>query len=282
MTMNRRALNRRAFLGALLATGAAAPLAANAGFHLPDMRKGPYKHIGVQLYTVRDAFKADPEGTLGKIRAIGYDEVEFTNFADKTPADFKAMVHNAGLMGPSGHVSLADLRSRSDSLLDDMAAAGASYTILAWLPEEERKDWEKLGAELNGYGAKAKARGLKFGYHNHNFEFAPLPDGQIPYHQMLANTDPAQVCFELDCYWASFAGHDPMEILNAHGDRIRQLHLKDKTASGHMAPVGQGVIDFRAILKKAKALGIEHVYVEHDNPTDPFASITASYKYLRS
>ena len=277
MTMNRRAL-----LGSLLTVGAAVPLAAHAGLHWPDLHKGPYKKIGVQLYTVRDAFSADPEGTLGKIRAIGYDEVEFTNFAGKTPADFKQMVHNAGLAGPSGHVSLADLRARADGLLDDMATAGASYAILAWLPEEERKDWEKLGAELNGYGAKAKARGLKFGYHNHNFEFAPLPDGQIPYHQMLANTDPAQVCFELDCYWASLAGHDPLDILNEHGDRIRQLHLKDKTASGDMAPVGQGVIDFRAILKKAKAIGVEHVYVEHDNPTDPFASIAASYKYLRS
>lgn len=270
--------NRRALLSAF----AALPLSACAGMPMiPAGHSGPYKKIGVQLYTVRDAFAGDPEGTLGKVRAIGYDEVEFTNFAGKTPADFKQMVANAGLAGPSGHMSLADLRSRADGLLDDMAAAGATYVVLAWLPEEERKDWAKMGAEMTGYGAKAKARGLKFAYHNHNFEFAPLADGQIPYHQLLASTDPALVCFELDCYWASFAGHDPMEILNEHGDRIRQLHLKDKTASGDMAPVGQGVIDFPAILKKAKAIGVDHVYVEHDNPTDPFASITASYKYLR-
>ena len=276
MTMNRRAL-----LGGLLLSGAAAPLAAHAGFHIPFMHDRPYKKIGLQLYTVRDAFTADPQGTLGKVRALGYDEVEFINFGGTTPAAFKTMVANAGLAGPSGHISLADLRAGADTVFANMAAAGADFAILAWLPEEVRKDWKTMATEMNGYGATAKTHGLKFGYHNHNFEFVPTAEGEIPYHLLIENTDPALVCFEMDCYWVSFAGHDPMEILNAHGDRIRQLHLKDKTASGDMAPVGQGVIDFPAILKKARALGVEHVYVEHDNPKDPFASIAASIKDLK-
>ncbi len=271
-------MNRRALLSAF----AALPLAACAHMPaIPGEGARPYKKIGLQLYTVRDAFTADPEGTLGRVRALGYDEVEFINFGGKTPADFKQMVANAGLAGPSGHVSLADLRDHADSLFADMATAGASYAILAWLPENERKDWIRMATEMNGYGARARAHGLKFGYHNHNFEFIPTSDNQIPYELLVANTDPSVVCFEMDCYWVSFAGHDPMDILNRHGDRIRQLHLKDKTASGDMAPVGQGVIDFPAILKKAKSAGVEHVYVEHDNPADPFASIAASIKSLK-
>ncbi len=275
MSIHRRHMLFGALSGLTLSAMAGAAAARTGGMNQP------YDRIGLQLYTVRDAFAADPEGTLGKIRAIGYDEVEFINFGGRTPADFKAMIASAGLSGPSGHVSLADLRDHADSLFAGLAAAGASYAILAWLPEEVRNDWVKMAGEMNGYGATARAHGLKFGYHNHNFEFVPTADGQIPYHLLLANTDPAEVCFELDCYWASLAGHDPLDILNQHGDRIRQLHLKDKTASGDMAPVGQGVIDFPAILEKARAMGVEHVYVEHDNPTDPFASITASLKALK-
>ncbi len=266
---------RQMFLGALAGLG----LSTVAG--TASAMTQPFARIGVQLYTVRDAFKADPAGTLQKVRAIGYDEVETINFANMAPADFKAMVTGAGLSAPSSHMGLADLRTRAEAAFDDIAAIGAEFAVLAWLPEEERKDWEALGAEMNGWGELARARGLTFAYHNHNFEFAPLADGSIPYHLLMDNTDPAKVAFELDCYWCSFAGHDPMEILGAHGDRIRQLHLKDKTASGDMAPVGQGVIDFPTVLAKAKDVGVKHVYVEHDNPTDPFASITASLKYLK-
>lgn len=273
-------MNRRALLGAF---AAALPLSACASMpSLPGLKSHPYNKIGVQLYTVRDAFSADPEGTLGRIRAIGYDEVEFTNFAGKSPADFRQMIANAGLQGPSGHVSLADLRARAEGLFDDMATAGATYTILAWLPEEERKDWRALGTAMNNWGSLARARGLRFGYHNHDFEFTRTAEGELPYHLLLDNTDPDAVCFELDCYWASKAGHDPLHILAEHGARIRQLHLKDKTASGDMAPVGQGVIDFPAVLKAAKAAGVDHVYVEHDNPQDPWASITASLKALKA
>ena len=103
----------------------------------------------------------------------------------------------------------------------------------------------------------------------------------MPYHLLLENTDPALVKFELDCYWASFAGHDPLHILEKHGDRIRMLHLKDKLADGSMAPVGEGIIDFAAVLAKANDLGIKYGFVEHDNPVDPWASIATSIRNLK-
>ncbi len=181
---------------------------------------------------------------------------------------------------PSGHIGLDDWKTRPEAVLDDMAAAGADYALLAWLPEGERKDWKALAAQMNRWGALAKERDLGFAYHNHNFEFTPSSEG-LPYHLLLDNTDPKLVAFELDCYWASLAGHDPVHVLKEHGDRIRLLHLKDKLANGDMAPVGEGVIDFAAVLAQAKIAGVEYVYVEHDNPVDPWASLTTSLKNLR-
>ncbi len=268
-------LNRRHLLAGFSALGLVG-MSANAA-----AIKQPYKKIGLQLYTVRDAFKADPVATLQKVKGLGYDYVETISFGGMTPAVFKVKLTEIGLSAPSSHIGLADWQTRPEAALDDMVALGADYAVLAWMPPEERKDWKALGAKMNKWGALAKARGLGFAYHNHDFEFTKTADGQLPYHLLLENTDPALVNFELDCYWASFAGHDPLHILNEHGDRIRMLHLKDKLADGSMAPVGEGVIDFAAVLAKASALGIKYGFVEHDNPADPWASVATSIKNLK-
>ncbi len=271
-------MNRRHLLAGLPALSLS-PLALSA---LPARaaRVQPYQKIGVQLYTVRQAFGADPLATLARLRAIGYDYVEPVSFGGLTPAVLKSALTQAGLTAPSAHIGLNDWKSRPEAALDDVAALGARIVVLAWLPEEARKDWKGLAKQMNLWAQMAHERGLGFAYHNHDFEFTRSTEG-LPYHLLLENTDPKTVAFELDCYWASLAGRDPLHVLQEHGDRIRLLHLKDKTAGGDMAPVGEGVIDFSAILTKAKALGIEYVYVEHDNPTDPFASLTTSLKNLK-
>ena len=268
-------LNRRHLLAGFSALGLVG-LSANAA-----TIKQPYKKIGLQLYTVRDAFTADPAGTLQKVKGLGYDYVETVSFGGLTPKAFKAKLGEIGLVAPSAHIGLADWQNRPEAALDDLVALGADYAVLAWMPPEDRKDWKALGDRMNKWGALAKARGLGFAYHNHDFEFTKTAEGALPYHLLLENTDPALVGFELDCYWASFAGHDPLHILQEHGDRIRMLHLKDKLADGSMAPVGEGVIDFAAVLAKASALGIKYGFVEHDNPTDPWASITTSIRNLK-
>jgi sugar phosphate isomerase/epimerase len=268
-------LNRRHLLAGFSALGLVG-LSANAA-----AIKQPYQKIGLQLYTVRDAFTADPVSTLQRVKELGYDYVETISFGGLTPAAFKAKLGEIGLTAPSSHIGLADWNTRPEAALDEMTALGADYAVLAWMPPEERKDWKALGAKMNKWGALAKERKLGFAYHNHDFEFTKTAEGELPYHLLLENTDPALVNFELDCYWASFAGHDPVHVLHEHGDRIHLLHLKDKLADGAMAPVGEGVIDYAAVLAKANELGIKYGFVEHDNPADPWASIAPSIKNLK-
>lgn len=269
-------LSRRNLLAGSLALGLTG--AATAAGAWPWEK--PFKKIGLELYTVRAALQADPSGTLQKVRAIGFDEVETAGLAGKTATEFKALLDQAGLKATASHIGFDDWIKRPEAALDDVATLGVEYAVLAWMAPDQRNGWVARAKQMNGWAAMAKARGLKFAYHNHDFEFAKSDEG-MPFHLLLENTDPALVAFELDCYWASFAGHDPLHVIKEHGDRIRLLHLKDKAKDGKMAPVGQGTIDFAKVLKAGKAVGVTHVFVEHDNPEDPFASITQSLKYLR-
>lgn len=273
MTMQ---LSRRHFFAGAAALSAAA-LGTGA---LAGLGSQPFKKIGLQLYTVRDVFNADPAGTLAKVRGIGFDEVETAGFAGRSAKELRAMLDSSGLKCISGHVGYDDWLKRPEAALDDMAALGAKYAVLAWLQPDQRKEWVALGQKMNSWGELCKARGLQMTYHNHDFEFQNTPEG-LPFHLLLKNTDPKLVAFELDCYWASFANHDPVHVLHEHGDRIRLLHVKDKGADGKMTPVGQGTIDWGKVLPAGKTAGVTNIFVEHDNPTDSFASITASIKYLK-
>lgn len=268
--MNAFVPSRRGFL-----VGAAALGLAGAGAALAR----PYQTIGVQLYTVRDAFNADPLATLTKVKAIGYAEVETAGLAGRTAKEIRGFLDQAGLKAVSSHVPHDDWFTRPEAALDEVATLGGKYAVLAWLSPDKRKDWAKLGEQMNGWADLAKARGITVAYHNHEFEFEKTAEG-MPFHILMDVTDPAKVAIELDCYWASFAGHDPVHILEEHGDRIKLLHLKDKAADGKMTSVGSGVIDYAAVLKLGKEKGVTNVFVEHDNPVDAFASIQASYSHL--
>ncbi|EGF91524.1 tat twin-arginine translocation pathway signal sequence domain protein [Asticcacaulis biprosthecium C19] len=268
--MNAFTPSRRGFL-----MGAAALGLASAG----SAQAHAYHHLGMQLYTVRDAFNADPLAALTKVKAIGFAEVETAGLAGRTAKEIRGFLDQAGLKAVSSHVPHDDWFTRPEAALDEVATLGGSYAVLAWLSPERRKDWAKLGEQMNGWADLAKARGITVAYHNHDFEFVKTAEG-MPFHILMETTDPAKVAIELDCYWASFAGHDPLHVLHEHGDRIKLLHLKDKAADGKMTSVGSGVIDYTAVLKAAKEKGVTNVFVEHDNPTDAFASLQASYAYL--
>ena len=271
--LSRRALFGGATAAALLGSEALARSRKVAVAHQP------YSQIGVQLYTVRDAYKADPLGTLQMISALGFNEVEMIGLNDHKPAEIKGWLDGLGLKARSGH--LGDWTIRAEGGMDDLAALGASYAVIPWLPVEQRTEWEALGAKLNSLGELAKARGLKLAYHNHDFEFLPS-GGKLPYDILRATTDPALVWFELDVYWATHGGQNAVTMMNRDPSRFRLLHLKDMGKDGSMAPVGKGIIDFKSVLAMAHKNGVEFVFVEHDNPANPFDSINQSIKYLRS
>lgn len=270
---------RREFVGA--AAAAAAALAARPAW-AASPAADRLKTIGVQLYTVRDALQADFDGTLRRVRAIGYKEVEFAGYMGKAPSQVKASLKAAGLKAPAAHLSLEELEQKWGPTAEAAHTIGIEYVVVPWIDAERRKtldDYRRVAAAFNRVGAQAHVDGLRFAYHNHAFEFAPI-DGQVPYDLLLAETDPALVEFELDIFWVTHGGGDPLAYFAKYPGRFPLVHVKDRTADGTMVDVGAGAIDWAQVFAHRKEAGIRHAFVEHDEPKDPFASLTASYTYL--
>ncbi len=239
--------------------------------------------IGLQLYTVRHQMEKDVEGTIARVAATGYREVEFAGYFGKSPRDVRALLDHHGLSSPSSHVSLAPDQWRA--ALDAAPVVGHRYLVIAWIPAEERHtldDYKRWAERLNRAATEAKAAGLQLAYHNHDFEFVPL-DGKLPYDVLLTETDPKLVQLEMDLYWMVKGGQDPLAYFARWPGRFPMVHVKDSAGppDHKMAAVGAGKIDFRKIFAQSDQAGIRHYFVEHDNPDDPFASIRASYDYLQ-
>jgi sugar phosphate isomerase/epimerase len=238
---------------------------------------------GVQLYTLRTLLEKEFDRTLAAVAAAGYREVEFAGYYGRTPQQIAAVLAANGLTAPSAHVDSFGQPDRFAAALDAAAVIGHRWVVLPWIPAERRGGaamWRGLADTLLAAVEPAKARGVRIGYHNHDFEFAPV-EGTTPL-AILMQTVGDRVDFELDCYWAFFAGHDPIAMLRQHPGRIRLLHLKDSKGppKHEMTSVGDGRIDWRTLLRVADEVGVKHRFVEHDNPTDPLASVQASITWL--
>ncbi|MCU0623501.1 MAG: sugar phosphate isomerase/epimerase [Gemmatimonadaceae bacterium] len=271
----------------LVRTGAAA-MAASLGWRraaaaeATESADRPLERIGIQLYSVRSLMAQDFDGTLRALAGIGYREVEFAGWFGRTPAQVKAAVAAAGLTAPSAHVDLAAFRADPAKLCAEHAEAGHQTVVIAWMLPAERKtldDWKRRADEFQRFAEAAKRAGLGFGYHNHEFEFMPI-DGTVPFELLTTRTDPALVRLELDLYWATVAGVDPLAWMRRWPGRVRMVHVKDRSAEGKMVDVGAGVIAFDALLREARRLGLAHVFVEHDAPADPMGFARASYAWL--
>lgn len=253
---------------------------------LGGVEKSPARlqRIGLQLYTLRQLMERDVARTLESVAAVGYDEVEFAGYFNETPKRIRILLDAVGLIAPSSHVPLADLTKHPEQTFDAAEVVGHRYIVMPWLDPGDRRsldDYRRVAAGLNRAGELAGARGVRVAYHNHDFELAPI-DGVLPYDILLSDTDPALVWFEMDFYWMTRGGGDPLAYFGRHPGRFHLCHLKDMDRRGEMADVGAGRIDFRKILHHRAEAGLRHFYVEHDHPADPPASIRASYQFLRS
>ena len=296
--MTKFSMNRRTFLETSIAAGVLASFPARSFAATHEIKK-----VGVQLYTVRDDMKKDFSGTIGKVAAIGYKEVEFAGYFDHKPADIKVLLEKDGLTAPSCHVSYDVVENHWPETIDAAKIIGHDYIICPWVEEKLRKSpdgWKKVAEAFNKAGEASAKAGIQFGYHNHTFEFAPDPNlgGKLPYDFLLDNTDPKLVVMEMDLCWITVTGNDPVAYFKKYPGRFPLVHVKDvkeipKVAPGKadeflntdfeanvMTAVGSGVIDWKRIFSYSDVAGIKHYFVEHDAPKDPFASITASYKYL--
>lgn len=278
--------SRRDFL-ATLAAATALPSIARA---LPHDSARPahraFDRFGVQLYMVREEMRSDMDGTLVRLAGLGYREIEWWGNWQQPATEIRAALDRLELRTPSAHVELRDLSpERLDASLERAAIMGHSALLIAWTPPEARKtveDWQRLGALLSTAGEKAAKVGIRTGYHNHDFEFAPLGD-TTALEILLDASNPAVTTFELDCYWAFKAGVDPLALLRRHPRRFTMLHVKDSSAAPEFTQmdVGAGIINWRALLPAALAGGVAHLFVEHDSPTDPFGTAANGLRYLR-
>ncbi len=257
--------------------------------------------VGIQLYTIRDAMTADVPGTLKKVSDIGYKHLELAGYADGkfygyAPAEFKKMVDDLGMDILSSHTQVEAAGITTDNakfMADAHAELGVKYCVQPWIEEVDRnvESYKRMIGDWNLVGGIMKNAGIQFAYHNHNFEFAPV-DGIVPYYDIfMPEMDAALITMELDLFWASKAGQDPVEMFNKYPGRFQLLHFKDmltrqdpfyEVIKDDICAVGEGVIDFKKILAAKDTAGMKYLFVEDDNQGNgkPFEGIETSIKNL--
>lgn len=244
------------------------------------------ERVGIQLYSVRNEMQRDMPGTLARLAQMGYREVEFAGYFGRTPQQVRQMLDSNGLTAPSTHVPYEMLRDNFDQTATGALAIGHQYLTVPFLGDSFRKSaatWKSVAADFNRFGQQAKARGLRFAYHNHDFEFVPV-EGQVPMDLLLSNTDPAVVSFEMDVYWTVKAGADPLAYFRKYPDRFSMLHIKDSSGppQHRQVDVGAGTIDFASIfrLDASQRHSVRHAFIEADQPADPMMFAKNSFDNL--
>ena len=259
--------NRRGFLRL--------SIAAAGGLAGARLLAAERRSLGAQLYTVRQDAARDLPAVLEAVRKIGYTEVEtYWDIYGHPPAELRRMINDHGLAAPSGHFDYGGL----DSKIDYAQSLGVQYVICPILPESmwlTLDGYKRAADQFNIWGETIHQGGMQFGFHNHNYEFRRFGD-ITGFETMMSRCDPKLVCIEMDCYWITQAGRDPLQMFRQYGNRIKLLHLKDRkpgfptsqmkdAAAEHFTEVGAGTIQWQEILAVAAKNGVKHLFVERDS-----------------
>jgi sugar phosphate isomerase/epimerase len=247
--------------------------------------------IGLQLYSVRELLPKDFAGTLAKVRADGYTEVEAAGYFDKPPAEFRKAMDVAGLRCISTHHPMHLLKPQLDQLIEYGHALRLDYIVCPSAMHRDPTakgpltldDWRWTAGELNKIGEKVNAAGMRFGYHNHTPEFGS-EGGVVFYEELLRLTDPKLVFFEMDCGWVVAAGRNPVDYLSKTPERFPLLHVKDmaRQVNGQFQStvMGRGVVDYKPILRAAT--GLKHYFVEQEEfDMDVIEALRLDAEYMR-
>jgi sugar phosphate isomerase/epimerase len=286
--------DRRTFLRACAAL-AAAPALGGVCVEAADP-EGPSvfgKPVGLQLYSLRNELPKDVPGTLARIRAMGFKDVEGGSTYDLGIDGFKAAVAKAGLQVVSEHHGYEQWQNDTAGALKQATSLGARYAGCAWIPHRERftrEDCLKAAADFNKWGKAAKDAGVRFFYHIHGYEFEASPEGTL-LDTLLKETDPALLALEADVFWVKRGGGDPVALFERYPGRIPLTHLKDmakgletgvptgQAPEESNVPLGQGQIDFKALLAAATKAGVERHFIEDESPK-VVTQIPESLRYL--
>ncbi len=266
----------------------------------PFMINAQEKLGGLALYTVRDDMTTNAKATLLAVAEAGYINIEAAGYNDgkfygMSPADFKKLLQEFGLNPISTHQGSVTMEN-ADDMIADVKAAGFEYFVIPVPPmglfkyDQETRTMSMTGGVanlteiINTLGKKCKKAGLKLLYHNHDFEFIKDADGIVPIDYLLEHTDPEYVNFQMDLYWVTKAGADPVAYFEKYPRRFKIWHVKDMDEQGRFAPVGKGKIDFARILKKKRLSGMKYYMVEQDMTFDglkPLEAIKISHEGLK-
>jgi len=276
--------------------------------------------IGLQLYTLGDLMTTDPKGTLQKLAAIGYKELESAgsqkgNYYGFKPKEFATMVKDAGMTWRSAHVGgapftienimkmaknaadsariqkmaerfknmpkMLNLKDNYQQLADDAAEGGITYLVCSSIPVNTLAEIKTAAEVFSKTGEACKKNGVQFAYHNHTTEFDQV-EGHRPFDYILSNTDKDLVKMELDLAWATKAKQDPVELFKMHPGRFPLWHVKDLDKNTQMpTEVGKGIVDFKRAFANAGESGMKYFFVEQDGAPQPLQNVTNSYNYLK-
>ena len=246
--------------------------------------------IGIQLYTLRDLVKQDFIGTITALAKIGYNSIEAAGYNDGKfygykPSEYKKVLTDLGLAPMSSHSGINPENAKK--VAEDTLNAGMSYIILPWISKDKRTSidtYSKLADDMNLIGEQCNEMGLRFGYHNHAFEFEEI-DGKIPYDILLNQTDADKVCMQLDLYWMVYGGHNPLDYFSKYPGRFELWHVKDMAndEKRESTEIGSGTIDFPALFNEKELSGMQYYFVEQEAFTmDSMKSVEISFNYLKN
>lgn len=269
-----------------------AQVSSDPSFNFTGDFEGP---LGLQLWSIRHALEDDMLGTLNWVREQGFEEVELHSTYGMSADSFRHQLDRAGLRATATHAGYERFQNDIQGILDEAEILGLGHVGIAWIPHPEDRPFtvemaREAAANFNQWGQAAAERGIRFYYHPHGYEFQPAADGTVPFDVLMQETDPEFVDFEMDVFWVSHPGADPVALLREYPDRWSLMHIKDMAEgtesnfSGHAAsesnvPVGTGTIDYAAVLEAAQEIGVERYYIEDESPA-PLENIPRSIDYL--
>jgi sugar phosphate isomerase/epimerase len=239
----------------------------------------------LQLYTIRSYTARNMLATIRQVAAIGYPAVELAGLGDASPRQIRHTLDDCGMLALGAHIQLTDLLQRRYQILADMQTIGCPFIVVPWVATQHRQSPEavqRLTETLNQIGVDLKAEGFQLAYHNHDYEFQPLA-GSSMWEILVNELDPQYVAFELDLYWAQFAGYKPLDLIESLSGQIPLIHFKDMAADHTRAdvPLGMGIMPWKEILAACDAAGTRWAIVEQDHPRNPMADVQMSLAYMR-
>ncbi|NJN28065.1 MAG: sugar phosphate isomerase/epimerase [Cyclobacteriaceae bacterium] len=246
--------------------------------------------VGLQVYSVRNQLTEDFEGTMKKVADIGFELIEGYGlgtdgkFLGQHDATYYAkVVNDLGMKLVATHCGYFS-HDQATATIDAAKAAGVEYLVTPYIPDQLRTNidgYKAVAENLNKIGELCNAVGIKYGYHNHAFEFEKMED-QIPMEVLIQETQAGLVTFEADLFWTTMGGYDPVQLVKKYPGRISLFHVKDANAEKGEATVGQGTIDFKSIFEAGKEHGLKYYFIEDEREENVFENVKADFEYMKA